>query len=116
MRTPILLLALAPLLLAAANADDLGDAQCLVAYGQLGASEDAATRTAGMIGAQFYLGRLDGRGAASDLRGLLKEAGEAMKPADPKPALERCGTRLQQRTQALQAVGQALAREAPAAK
>ena len=114
MRAPILSLALAPLLMAAANPDDFGDAQCLIAYGQLGSSEDAATRTAGLIGAQYYLGRLDGRGAASDLRGLLKQAGEAMKPADLKPTLDRCGARLQQRTQALQAVGQALAKEAPA--
>ena len=108
----------APLLIAAAPADNaaLADAQCLVAFGQLGASEDAATRQAGMIGANYFLGRLDGRAANADLRALLKQAGEAMKAADLKPALTRCGTLLQQRGEALQAIGRSLSAETAAAK
>ncbi|HEX8257374.1 MAG TPA: hypothetical protein VF589_07055 [Allosphingosinicella sp.] len=118
MRGSKFLLPLAPLIVAAAPAEDpnLADAECLVVLGQLGASEDAATRNAGMIGAQYYLGRLDGRAPAGDLRALLKRAAETLKPADLQPILTRCGTVLQQRGQALQAIGQALAKEAPAAK
>ena len=115
MRPLMLFLPLAALLVAAANPDDpaMADAQCLLALGQLGSAEDEAARQAGMMGAQYYLGRLDGR-AVADLEGLLRRAAAAMKAEELGPTLQRCGALMQERGQALQTIGDRMTKDGAA--
>ena len=91
----------------------VADAQCLLALGQLGSAEDEAARQAGMMGAQYYLGRLDGR-AVADLEGLLRRAAAAMKAEELGPTLQRCGALMQERGQALQAIGDRMIKDGAA--
>lgn len=109
----ILLLPLAPLLIASAGVDEANftDAQCLLAMGRIAASDHPATRSAALTAVQYFLGRIDGRSPAVDLAALLKKAAETMKPEDLQPTLQRCGPLFQQRGQALEAIGQSLAKE-----
>ena len=107
MRKLPLILPLVPLLLAAAAPDDVAmqDAQCLLALGHLGSSDDESTRQAGQIGSQYFFGRLDGR-SVPDLEALLNEAAATMKVEDLEGTLQRCAALLQKRGQALQAIGE----------
>ncbi|HEV2748796.1 MAG TPA: hypothetical protein VGW34_16050 [Allosphingosinicella sp.] len=109
----ILLLPLAPLLIASAGVDEAnsGDAQCLLAMGRVAASDHPATRSTALAAVQYYLGRIDGRTPDVDLAALLKKAAESMKPEDLQPTLQRCGPLFQQRGRMLEAIGQSLAKE-----
>ncbi|PWG02887.1 hypothetical protein [Sphingosinicella humi] len=109
----LMLLPLAMLLGAAATPDEaaLDDARCLIAIGQLTAAEDKTVQQAGQLGAQYYFGRLDGRGV-SDLEALLTQAAETMKPEELDSTIQRCGAVLQERGLALQAIGERMTAKA----
>ena len=109
----VMLLPLAALLVAATSPDEaaLEDARCLLAIGQLTGAEDETIQQAGQLGAQYYFGRLDGRGVP-DLEALLNEAAATMKPEEMDSTIRRCGAVMQERGQALQAIGERMTAEA----
>ena len=81
------------------------DARCLIVSSALTDSDDAEVRTAGLIAAQYYLGRIDGRSPGVDLEALLIREAERLPPADQQALLTSCGAVLEQRGKALEAIG-----------
>ena len=103
------------LLLAAAQAPadepTRRDLQCFLALSALASSEKSEEKIAGLIGAQYYLGRLDGRHPALDLKAALRAEAEAMTDARIGQLLPICGVILKQRGEAVTAAGKQLEAE-----
>jgi hypothetical protein len=67
------------------------DARCLIASSFLMDSDDADVKTAGLLAAQYYLGRLDGRSPGLDLEALLTREAERFTDNDRSALLASCG-------------------------
>jgi hypothetical protein len=102
---------LSPLLIAAApptDAETTKDVRCLVAVSSLAGSEDAAAKYAAVVGAQYFLGRIDGRRPDFDLEAAIKAEASQMTDAEIRTLLVSCGGLIKSRGEALEAIGKAI--------
>ena len=106
---PYLLLAAAPLLVAATPEEELRkDVRCFAAMGMLVQHEDETVRNAALMAAQYYLGRIDGRAPSADLEDLLAREAPSLAGQDNAALMRACGALLQTRGAAVVAVGNKL--------
>src|SRR5689334_22708996 len=105
--TPLLLSL--PFLLSAAPVQDAtrSDVRCFIVVSSLADSNDDAAKTAGMMGTEYYLGRIDGRSPGLDLEAAV--ARELPISATHNANLLRsCGALMQKRGSEVEAVGRRL--------
>jgi hypothetical protein len=98
----------APLLIGAApplSADIRADVRCLLAIGLLGANPDPAIKMSGMIGTQYYFGRIDARVDTIDLEKVLATEVATLTDAEIPSLLKSCGARMKSRGELLSAIG-----------
>jgi hypothetical protein len=89
------------------------DLRCLIVGLTMANSTDPARRTAGVTFTTYYMGRLDAAGIGDRLEDRLFAEESAMTQTDVATEATRCGRQLQQRGQAMIAMGHRLmAREA----
>ena len=88
------------------------DARCLIVTVMLAGGDNAELKAAGLIASQYYLGRLDGRSPGLDLKALLTREAERITQAEQGPLLVSCGAAMQKRGEALEAVGERMAKKA----
>jgi hypothetical protein len=108
-RTAALALVL-PLLLGAAPPPDpetVKDVRCLVALIVLGNSQDPKIRESALIGAQYFLGRIDGRSPGLDLEAAMANEASMIR-AQQKSFLESCGAILTRRGGEVEEIGNRL--------
>jgi hypothetical protein len=105
----------APLLIGAAppfDADTRGDVRCFIAISSLAGNPDPKVAISALTGAQYFLGRIDGRTPSLDLGGAVMAEAKTMTPADYPPLLRSCGLQLKKRGEAVTAIGQRMQAEA----
>jgi hypothetical protein len=81
------------------------DVRCLIVGLSMGSVPGAAPRTAGVMIAMYYLGRLDARSPKPDLEALLGEEVEKITPNDLKSESVRCGTEFKSKGNQLAKIG-----------
>jgi hypothetical protein len=105
----IYLLAAAPLLIAASPEEELRkDVRCFVAVGMLGQQKDENVRSAAMLAAQYFLGRIDGRAPAADLEDLVAREAPTLTEAETGQLLRQCGALMEKRGKDVVGVGEKL--------
>ena len=98
----------APLVIAAAppiDAETTKDIRCLVAVSSLAGSDDATVKLAATVGAQYFLGRIDGRRPDLNLETAIIAEASHLTEADIRSLLVSCGGLIKSRGAALQAIG-----------
>ena len=80
------------------------DLRCVVAFGWL-AKSDPKMKEGAMLGAFYYLGRVDSRHPELDLKKALGDAAQGLVPQDLVADAKRCGATVKARGEALKAVG-----------
>ena len=111
-----LVLAIAPLALAAVPPTDpqtSKDLRCFLAMSATAGSEDKTASLAGMIGAQYFLGRIDGRSPNLDLESAIMAEASSLTDADLKALLQSCGELMQDRGKAVKAIGERMEQKQP---
>jgi hypothetical protein len=95
-------------LFAPAHAQDAppdADLRCLL-VSFLGASNpDANFRSASILAAMYYLGRVDGRAPQMDLSAALVSRARTFHPEQAASEMKRCGAELKARAEALKELG-----------
>ena len=102
---------LAPFAVAAAPPVDgstRDDVRCLVAVVSLTASEDTEVKLAGLLGSQYFLGRIDGRDPDLDIEAAIRQEQSHLDEAEISSLLRSCGQLMQDRGEALEAIGNRL--------
>jgi hypothetical protein len=107
--------AILPFLLLAAAAPPLDpetkkDVRCFLALSMLNENEDEGIRQAGLLGSQYYLGRIDGRVPGLDLEAALEAEAGSIDEAAHTALLESCGKLMETRGSEVVAIGEALER------
>lgn len=93
----------------AARADETSDdVRCLVVFMRLSNAPAEASRTGGLIGTFYYLGKLDQRSRSLDLETLIETEMAKMTEASFKADAERCGSDMTRRGQDAANLGKAL--------
>ena len=111
-----LVLAVAPLVLAAAppiDPETTKDIRCFVAMAAAAGDDDKTANLAGMIGGQYFLGRIDGRSPDLDLESAIAIEAPSLTDADLKALFQSCGQLMQERGQAVEAIGERMERNEP---
>lgn len=105
-----------------ARADETSDdVRCLVVFMRMSNAQEQASRTGGLIGTFYYLGKLDQRSRGLDLENLIEAEMAKATEASFKADAARCGRDMTRRGQDAADLGKALhqralEREAPGAK
>ena len=111
-----LLFAPVALLIASASPADpqpQADLRCLVASLALSGNDNAALSRSGLMGAVYFLGKVDGELPGADLEPMLRKEAANISQQEERALLQKCGTELKQRGEYLQAIGKGM--EKPAA-
>lgn len=96
----------------AANRYALSDVRCVVVGLRMVEMPVSQQRTAGMMLAIYYLGRLDGRAPDAEVEGLIEREAERMTAAEFRANAVRCGKALTLKGQEIQKIGADLSRKA----
>lgn len=96
----------------AANRYALSDVRCVVVGLRMVEMPASQQRTAGMMLAIYYLGRLDGRAPDAEVEGLIEREAEKMTAAEFRSNAVRCGNALTLKGQEIQRIGAELSRKA----
>ena len=105
---PFLILCAASMLAASAPATDsetVNDVRCFLAMSSIVGSEDKTAGMAAMIGAQYFLGRIDGRSPTLDLEAAFTAETSRLTEPVVKSLLVSCGELMKSRGQAVQMIG-----------
>ena len=105
----IYLSAAIPFLLGAAPGMDIetkNDLRCLIAVSSLAQSDDKTVAMAGLIGAQYFLGRIDGRVPTLDLERALGDEVSTLRNLEVPALLQSCGKQIEQRGRSLKEIGE----------
>lgn len=94
----------------AADRETLADVRCVLVAMRMVATETPEQRTAGMMVAMYYLGRLDGHAPGANIERLIKEEVWKSTSAELKSDAVRCGQGLQRKGHELQKIGAELVR------
>jgi hypothetical protein len=94
----------------AAEDETAADIRCVVVSMGLSQSDDAALKTAGLLSAMYYLGRLDGHAPNLDLENGFFDEIQKMNPAELQSEAMRCGRVLRERGMVLTDIGRNLIR------
>jgi hypothetical protein len=82
------------------------DVRCFVAFSLLSSDADEEVVEGGVMAAQYFLGRLDGRTPGLDLEAAVTQAGEGMDEAAHAALLESCGKTFQDRNNEVAKMGE----------
>jgi hypothetical protein len=93
-----------------ADAETLADARCVLVAMNMVATQAPQQRTAGMMVAMYYLGRLDAHAPRADIERLIKAEVWKITQEELKSDAVRCGRALQRKGHELQEIGAALVR------
>ena len=95
----------------AAAGQDVGrDVRCLLVSNAFSAgAKDPKARQIAMVAGFFYLGRLDGKLTDAQLETRIRTEQKTITNANAPATMQQCGQYMQQRGQALQAIGRRLA-------
>lgn len=97
----------------AARADETSeDVRCLVIFMQMSNAQAQAAQTGGLIGAFYYMGKLDARSRDLDLEKLILTEVGNMSENSFKQDAARCGNDMTKRGQAAADLGKALQQHA----
>ena len=88
------------------------DARCIVVAMHIASLGTAVQRTAGMMIAMYYFGRLDGRAPHADVERLIENEAKKMSMVELRENAARCGQALQVRSREFASIGEDLARQA----
>ena len=92
----------------AAESDDVADVQCMVVAFKLMSSGKPDLRSAGLLSAVYYIGRLDARSPNADIETLVVRQAATMTDAEFSAEAKRCGSALSQKGQEITRIGQAI--------
>lgn len=92
-----------------ANSEDV---RCLVIFMQMSNASAQAAQTGGLIGAFYYMGKLDGRSQGMDLEKMILDEVAHMSEASFQADAKRCGDDMTKRGQAAADLGKALQQHA----
>lgn len=81
----------------AADREELADVRCVVVAMHMATLSNPQQRSAGVMIATYYLGRLDGRASQMDVELLIEEEANKMTPADLRSDAVRCGSALKKK-------------------
>jgi hypothetical protein len=94
----------------AADRETRADVRCVLVAMRMVATQSPQQRTAGMMVAMYYLGRLDGHAPGADIERLIKAEVWKSTSAELKSDAVRCGQALQRKGHELQKIGAELVR------
>ena len=81
------------------------DLKCFGAISQLAISDDAETKSVGMMGSVFFAGKIFGANPDIDLNAALLSVAQSLEPEDMSQLFERCGAELTRRGKQVEAAG-----------
>jgi hypothetical protein len=87
------------------------DLRCAIVFMEMSSSQDVKMNTAGIIGAMYWVGRLDGRAPNLDLESRIKSEIPNMNPDVMQAERQRCGAEMQVRGKVLTEVGRDLVQQ-----
>lgn len=96
----------------AADAQVDADARCIVVAMHIASLGTAVQRTAGMMIAMYYFGRLDGRAPHANVERLIENEAKKMTMVELRANAARCGKALQVESHEFASIGEDLARQA----
>jgi hypothetical protein len=108
----------APLVMGAGppvDAETRKDLRCFLAVSSLADNPDPTIKMSGMIGAQYFLGRIDGRVPSLDLERALVAEAAVITNADLPPLLGACGQQIADRGEVLTVIGKRMQNRAATA-
>lgn len=109
--TALSLLSLLPLQAMAQDADTVADIRCVAVGIRSAALPDSHQKSAGLLMALYFIGRLDGRDPALDLEARLREQLAKMTAADFTTEAARCGNTLSTKGAQITRLGQDLLKQ-----
>jgi hypothetical protein len=95
----------------AQDADTVADVRCVAVGIRSAALPDSHQKSAGLLMALYFIGRLDGRAPKLDLEALLSEQLSKMTAADFTTEAARCGSSLTAKGAQITRVGQDLLKQ-----
>ena len=104
-------LTLIPLEVMAQDADTVADVRCVAVGIRSAALPDSHQKSAGLLMALYFIGRLDGRDPKLDLEAMLSEQLSKMTAADFTTETARCGNSLTAKGAQITRVGQDLLKQ-----
>jgi hypothetical protein len=104
-------LSLLPLQAMAQDADTIADVRCVAVGIRSAALPDSHQKSAGLLMALYFIGRLDGRDPTLDLEARLTEQLAKMTAADFTTEAARCGSTLSTKGAQITRVGQDLLKQ-----
>ncbi len=104
-------LTLMPLQVMAQDADTVADIRCVAVGIRSAALPDSHQKSAGLLMALYFIGKLDGRDPTIDLKARLSEQLAKMTATDFTTEAARCGNTLSTKGAQITRVGQDLSRQ-----
>ena len=90
------------------DAETRKDVRCFLAVSSFANDPDSKIAMSAIMGAQYYLGRIDGRAPKLDLEAVLIAETLAFRPADMPALLLSCGQTMTERGKAVTQIGKRL--------
>lgn len=97
----------------AAGRQTLADIRCVVVAIRMMSISYAQDRSAGMMAALYYLGRLDGHAPTADLARLLDDESRKMTLAEFRANAGRCGSAMKLKARQIDKIAAGLGRNGP---
>jgi hypothetical protein len=93
------------------EARNVTDIRCVIVSGAIAQSDDPQTKQIGEASLLYFLGRLEGRGATSNLVARIVDQAGKMSADDMKAQVPTCGAMVTAAGQSLQDLGAALEKQ-----
>lgn len=97
----------------AADRQTVADVHCVVVAMHMATLSTPRQRSAGVMIATYYLGRLDGRSPHLDIERLIEEEAKKMTPTQLQSDAVRCGRALREKGQEMVRISADLSKGAP---